>query len=738
MNRGKMMRKIFNTYFLASLLLICGVILTPMASFAEDQQSQTSNSNQGTGEILLTKKDSPAEVPNVEEWSKRNKELADAVFSGDNDKVNDILQEGMDPAMKEFVNSLSVKKAWDNAKLCVEFQNNSSEILRHKDDDPLSGKGIMPDAVLQKIYNTTYKMSTAVGKIMAMGHAVMCQATHAFRSELNIADVIVVRYTNIPMWFCGIIVYFIGFMITLSVVFYLVDIGFKLGFAVIMLPVAIALWPFPPTKDKLPMIISIILKSAAIFAFLSLTITYTFNLIDHAVGGIKEFSEMIDNNDINEASEKFSLFSMEFLLIVFALAYGMRLIGNTIPDYVDAFFSDQVFGNASPIHGSMTQAMDFAKKKAVAPVAKYAKDVAKTQTGNLMKGSGKLISGGYNQQIKRGFQLMTNPKQAAKLGVGAAGRAGAKLTDKVGKGFTGLVSGTLGRLVLGNNASKALQAKANAKIDQAASKIHAASSNLTNQANQNLAAKTAAAAAASAQRGPGPVSRFMDRRKSRIDQISAERRAKMDSITQKKLKSFASIDKIEQKALNFVDKWTGMKWMRNKQNSVSTKAAQKRQQQHAALDAKYQTNANDSIFKKGYKATMRGTGKLYSNAKYGAKKLGMDTVATVAKIPGTAAKVGVVALGQVAKLPARGLSSARRAKVSIDSGRKKFVHRAARVVVKTVNVKTWAKGAGQVMMTVGDQMTRNGKTAEQIAAEQTRKKAENEEWERQRRERENS
>lgn len=357
------------------------------------------------------------------------------------------------------------------------------------------GGGIIPDNVLTSIYNTTKNISDKTALLLTMGHSLTCHAVHAGKNSVEIMGLTLFDYPDISVWLCGAIVYIVGFMMTLSICFYLADIAFKLGFAVIMLPIGIALWPFPVTKDKLTILISIILKNAAIFAFLAITVSYALSLVDTATnakmdmendavealkewgidlnamlsekagfsweeaGGMQKLFFMISNNMTDLIAENFTLFSTYFLVILVALVYGFKLIGATIPDYVDKFFPDKAFGSASPIHGSMTQAMDFVKKKTVDPVASFANDVVSTQAGNVLKGTGNLVAGKYNNQIKNYWK---NPGDISKDLAHSVHKAGGSLA----KGTSSVLMGTVGRIALNKSAREDLQNKINSKIDE--------------------------------------------------------------------------------------------------------------------------------------------------------------------------------------------------------------------------------------------------------------------------------
>ena len=317
-------------------------------------------------------------------------------------KMLDILFFSFFMALSLMSSAVEAKSASDYTKTLSSSERESicneirSATFKQAEELKSAGGGVIPDSVMQSLYKTTQNISDTASMVLVVGHALMCHATRTLRIHVTIGGIEITTFPHIPVWLCGLVVYFMGFMITLSIVFYLVDIAFKLGFAIILLPIGIALWPFPPTKNKLSMLISVFLKNAAIFIFLALTVSYTLNLLITAMGDLATVLENVDNEQNDSLAENFSFSGKTFLLIVFALAYGMKLIGSAVADYADKFFPDNAFGkgqSASPIHGSMTQAMDFAKKEVVTPVASFAHDVAKTQMGRATVAVGNKVAG---------------------------------------------------------------------------------------------------------------------------------------------------------------------------------------------------------------------------------------------------------------------------------------------------------------------------------------------------------
>ena len=300
----------------------------------------------------------------------------------------------------------------EKESICKKLQTATQQTPSEKNG---LGGGIIPDEVLTNIYNATRSISNSISIVSALGDSLMCHAVHGNPWNVKIRDVVLATFPNIPIWLCGAIIYFFGFMLLLSITFYVVDVSFKLGFAIILMPIGVALWPFEKTKDKVVILISIFLKSAAILAFLAITVSYTVNMLSGSLTNLGDIFQAITVNDTDYIERSFSLASTNFLLVVAVLAYGMKLIGSTISNYVDKFFPDKAFGGASPMHRLATQAVDFAKQKVVAPVAKYAGDVVETQAGRGLEKVGKFARGGYHEQVKGGIKnigvAVRNPKQ---------------------------------------------------------------------------------------------------------------------------------------------------------------------------------------------------------------------------------------------------------------------------------------------------------------------------------------
>lgn len=265
---------------------------------------------------------------------------------------------------------------------------------------------IMPKSVINSLLGATRAITNTTAEIMVLGNAVTCYANDKNGGAWNITDSI--KIINVFMWISGAIIWVLGFLLTLAVAYYLLDISFKIGFAVLAIPVVMGLWPFGFTQGKLYVVLSIIAKSSATFAFLALTTAFGLAMVSEAIGGLEDLYEALENvassteaeaDELREyISSRMMPFSSTFLLVCFVMIYFYKLVEQTISDLVNKFFPDKAFGDSSPMHSAATMMTSWAKKMATkATGLDLAKDIVAHQTGRLVKGglkaSGKIAKG---------------------------------------------------------------------------------------------------------------------------------------------------------------------------------------------------------------------------------------------------------------------------------------------------------------------------------------------------------
>lgn len=289
---------------------------------------------------------------------------------------------------------------------------------------------IMSKSVMNSILGATKAITNITAENMVLGNAITCYSTlkegGAWKLPSSITGLWKDSYiTNVIMWLEGVLIWCTGFLLTMAVAYYLVDICFKIGFAVIAMPIVVGLWPFNMTKGKFTACVSIIFKAAATFAFLAMTSYYAMRLISAGLEGtpttsyaqqddgqaktgygLEELYAAIDTatNGVEDkaqmelVSERLAVFSIDFIILLFCFIYAFKLIGGTVSIFVQKFFPDKAFGQAQPMHYWSTAATKWAKDQVMKPVG-LARDIALHQTG---KAATKAVSGVVSWVRNRG------------------------------------------------------------------------------------------------------------------------------------------------------------------------------------------------------------------------------------------------------------------------------------------------------------------------------------------------
>ncbi|MCQ2740637.1 MAG: peptidoglycan DD-metalloendopeptidase family protein [Alphaproteobacteria bacterium] len=282
---------------------------------------------------------------------------------------------------------------------------------------------IMPKSVMNSILGAIRAITDKTADVMVLGDVIMCYAGMPNGGAIKVDGIkgeilesfMGDSYVIHPfIWLSGCIILGFGFFLTFAIAYYLIDISFKIGFAVLALPLVIGLWPFEIKKKKFIDTISIITKASATFAFFVLTTSFGMAMLENSfANGLSKIYDMIDilaglpeetqTADIDRMkaylSDETTLFSMTFLTILFSLIYFIKLIQATTSDLVNKFFPDGVFGDQSPMHKGATMATSFAKNIAMKPVG-MARDIAAHQAGRALKATGKGVAQAVRHPIR--------------------------------------------------------------------------------------------------------------------------------------------------------------------------------------------------------------------------------------------------------------------------------------------------------------------------------------------------
>ena len=353
-----------------------------------------------------------------------------------------------------------------------------------------NASGMFSDSIMRGMQEFMREVYRQLSKVFMIGHSLLCYAQKVAYTCLGWEDVTgcFAKFPNMNLLVSGLVIYIVGVLMTMSIGMYFVDISFKLGFAVLFMPVTIALWPFSPTKNKLSENLSIIIRNGMLFTLVAIGVSFAVTLISNSLldtgdgrDGWTAFWQAVANKRTQSLTDSFAFDRMHFLVVCFALIFAFKILASSVNDYLDYFFSDSVFGSESPMHHMGTQAVGMAAANVVKPAASFVADVAKTQGGRAIAGVGggiaALGSKDGRQRLAGNFKkftgAVTNPRRTYNAAMGKLGEK----TNQAVQGIGSLVKGAtnVGTLVLPIKEStrKRLEEKADKAIDKYSAKIGA-------------------------------------------------------------------------------------------------------------------------------------------------------------------------------------------------------------------------------------------------------------------------
>ena len=292
-----------------------------------------------------------------------------------------VIESGIEVFMIHVVSPILVAGADFGTAILANSQSHLS--MTPSPDYTYSGVELLSADMLNKIMGFNESLDRVVSTNLVIGHALTCHSVNAGAwVNHSIMDFQII-IPNVWIWLCGAAIWFAGFMLVLAVSYYLLDISFKIGIAIMIFPLLMALWPFSITAGKVKTCIKTMLSSAAIFAFLAITTSYAMAMISVTLRDVPELFERVEKGDSKWISDTFDITGPYFILILFAYLYSIKLVRSTVDDYVNKFFGGGLMANASPMHSEMTRLTDIAKKATVG--------AGKAAVGAATGGAGKVL-----------------------------------------------------------------------------------------------------------------------------------------------------------------------------------------------------------------------------------------------------------------------------------------------------------------------------------------------------------
>ena len=271
-----------------------------------------------------------------------------------------------------------------------------------------SGYGIISDKTMKNMTEMLNRIYQNLGRVFMLGHGLLCYASKVAYTciGMDIQGVVSacwVKSPHLSFFFTGLAIYFTAFLMSIAIGMYFIDISFKLGFALMYLPIAVALWPFAPTRSKFGEVFGMILHNAMLYAFMSIGLTYAIVLIYNGIlGDVSHWSsfwDALEKESSEKLAENFSIGSTRVMVILFCLIFGFKILASSVNEYLDYFFSDGLMSGQSPMHYLGTQAMGMTAGMTLGKIGGYAADVASTQVGKVVEGGGNILVNASNSDF---------------------------------------------------------------------------------------------------------------------------------------------------------------------------------------------------------------------------------------------------------------------------------------------------------------------------------------------------
>ena len=270
------------------------------------------------------------------------------------------------------------------------------------------------------VVDMTKKIHKASSSMMKFGDMLICNAVHGEASywslDLGLIS-ITVHLVCIDTLLSGVVFYVLGFFVMVVASFYLFDVAFNLTIAIVLLPIALALWPFAWTRDKLKKVVEGITYYTGIFIFLPLGIVISVTILKTVVDqsfardGFN-FMEAYTEDQSDLLRDNLGIFTIGFLAVLLCYIIALRLIPLMATEFCSHFFGGALAGeHGSPLRDKLTQAKDVLKERTVGRATKYGKDVAKHQTGKAIESMGNAQGNFFQRTIARAGKTLAKTKK---------------------------------------------------------------------------------------------------------------------------------------------------------------------------------------------------------------------------------------------------------------------------------------------------------------------------------------
>ena len=174
------------------------------------------------------------------------------------------------------------------------------------------------------IESVQYELS----KTQAIGSSLMCVSRNAAADDVAWMKNVLPDFS---MMVQGFFIWLIGFMLSISFAFYLIDATIQLGIFGVILPFLILCWPFKITNQYFKTGIGIFINSWFIYVFMGIVVNICMQLIGQGLtggkGGFEKIEAAINGNYVSELQAILDIGFAGFLVLIACCLFAWNIMG---------------------------------------------------------------------------------------------------------------------------------------------------------------------------------------------------------------------------------------------------------------------------------------------------------------------------------------------------------------------------------------------------------------------------
>ena len=222
--------------------------------------------------------------------------------------------------------------------------------------------GVMPTYLYTYLDCFIKAIQAEVAIPQSIGSSLMCVARNAGKSDFGPLRNVMWDFS---MMFQGLIIWIMGWIMSLAFAFYLIDATMQLGILGALMPFLIACWPFKVTRSYTSKGWGMFMGTFFVYVFMGLVVSINIELIGQALtgsaGGFDAIQDAINGNSVAELKRLLDIGFAGFLVLIACCLFAWKLTGKaselagTMSDGAVTNFGGNIGGLAANVATRATQ-----------------------------------------------------------------------------------------------------------------------------------------------------------------------------------------------------------------------------------------------------------------------------------------------------------------------------------------------------------------------------------------------